>query len=421
METLEAYLQREAADLTSKCTTCGKCVEVCPIVAHTSVASAAPKAVVTSVVDYLRGGPLSEAAATWVDRCTGSGECITACPEHINPRKMLSIAVSRLRGKRTGLGTNPNAEFFRRMSQTIHLLVGTQMEPERFRAVTGHDGDTRQADVVFYLGCNVLRTPHIIFTVLDLLDLLEVDYRVLGGVSNCCGIIHLKFKGDVAGAGAVTGNTIDKIAAFRPQTALHWCPSCVLHLGETTAGFRPVEFEWSHVTRFLAERLDALRPRMRPVRVRAAFHKHDGGLDVAQNVRALLAAIPGLELVEIEDRATWSYTCGPLGLNLAPEVKAAVHRELLDAAKAAGVDVLIDLYHSCHRDLCGFESEYPFRIVNWTTILAESLGLPSHEDRFKRYRLMNDIKAVLEDAKDFITANRLDPRMVEEMLPNLLN
>jgi hypothetical protein len=59
--------------------------------------------------------------------------------------------------------------------------------------------------------------------------------------------------------------------------------------------------------------------------------------------------------------------------------------------------------------------------VNWTTVLAESLGLPSHEDYFKRYRLMNDIKAILEDAKDFIKANRLDPRMVEEMLPNLLN
>ena len=421
METLQAYLQREAESLTGACTTCGKCVEVCPVAAQTPGVTAEPKAVVASVVDFLRGGRLTEAAARWVDRCTGSGECLPACPEHINPRKMLSIAVSRLRGERTAEGVNPQAEFFRRMSQTIHLLVGLQMHPDRFRAVTGHAGQARQADVVFYLGCNVLRTPHIIFTVLDLLDLLGVDYVVLGGVANCCGIIHLKFKGDVAGAGAVTGNTLEKIADFKPATALHWCPSCVLHLGETTAGFRPVEFEWAHVTRFLAERLPALRPRMRPVRARAAFHKHDGGLDVARDVRSLLAAIPGLEIVEIDDRATWSYTCGPLGLNLAPEMKAAVHRELLDAAKAAQVDLLVDLYHSCHRDLCGFEEEYPFRIVNWTTVLAESLGLPSHEDRFKRYRLMNDVRAVLDDARDFIAANGLDPRTVEEILPNLLN
>jgi Fe-S oxidoreductase len=421
MQTLETYLEGEAAALTSKCTTCGKCVEVCPVATHTGLAGSEPKLVVASVVDYLRGGALTEAAATWVDRCTGSGECIPACPEDINPRKMLSIAVSRLRGQRTGQGKNPHAAFFQRMSQTIHILAGLQMEPERFRAVTGHDGDKRRAEVVFYLGCNVLRTPHIIFTVLDLLDLLGVDYAVLGGVSNCCGIIHLKFKGDVVGAGAVTSNTIDKIAAFQPRTALHWCPSCVLHLGETTAGFRPVDFEWFHVTRFLADRLDVLRPRLRPVPVRAAFHKHDGGLEVAADVRKLLAAIPGLELVEIEDRASWSYTCGPLGLNLAPEMKAAVHRELLDAAKVANVDLLIDLYHSCHRDLCGFESEYPFRIVNWTTVVAESLGLETHEDYFKRYRLMNDVKAVLEDARDFIRANRLDPQVLEEILPNLLN
>jgi heterodisulfide reductase subunit D len=421
-KTLWSYLEAEADDLTTKCTRCGRCVEVCPVVPHTTAREADAKAVVGSVVEFLKGGALTEAATAWTERCTGSGECIPACPEHINPRKMLSIAVSRLRGSRTRSGVNPHADYYKRMSQTIHLLTALQMEPERYRGLVGHGpGAADEAEVVFYLGCNVLRTPHIVFTVLDILDLLEVDYAVLGGVSNCCGIIHLKFKGDVEGADSVTSHTLTKLAAFRPKTVLHWCPSCVLHLGETTEGFRHVEFAWSHVTRFLVDRLDVLRRHMRPVVRRAAFHKHDGGLDVASDVRKLLEAIPGLELVEIEDRASWSYTCGPLGLNLAPSMQSQVHRELLEAARAAGVEALVDLYHSCHRDLCGFEGEYPFRILNWTSLLAEALGLEPHDDVFKRYRLMKDVKAVLEDAREFIEVNKLDPRVVEEILPSLIN
>lgn len=419
--TLTEYLDDEARDLTSKCTKCGKCFEVCPMVSFTPLKGRDSVPVVTDLVNLLRDGAWSEAVGTWAQACTGSGECITHCPEQINPRKMLSIALSKTRQRQTLQGTNPVGGFYKRMSQTIHLLVGLQMAPERYRGLTGRHTDASQADVVFYIGCNILRTPHIVFNVLDLLDLLETDYVVVGGVSNCCGIIHLKFHGDVGGAEAVTSSTLRKISAYKPQRVLHWCPSCVLHLGETTAGFRPVEFEFSHVTRFLVERLDRLRPRMRPIDERVAFHKHDGGLGIAEDVETLLRAIPGLTLVDLDDEARWAYTCGPLGLNLVPEAKTRLHRQMLESARDKGVGIVADLYHSCHRDLCGFESEYPFRIVNWTSLLAEALGLDAHEDRFKRYRLLQDVRAVLADAEDFIRANNLDSKVLEEILPNLIN
>ena len=421
LKTLEAYLDEEAQDLTSKCTKCGKCFEVCPMINFTPLKGRESVPVVTDLVNLLRDGAWSDAVGTWAQACTGSGECITHCPEHINPRKMLSIAISKTRQRQTAQGNNPVGGFYKRMSQTIHLLVGLQMAPERYRGLTGRHTGKRQAEVVFYLGCNVLRTPHIVFNVLDLLDLLETDYVVLGGISNCCGIVHLKFQGDVEGADKVTGGTLGKISAYNPKTVLHWCPSCVIHFGETTAGFRPLEFEFSHVTRFLVERLDRLRPRMRAINQRVAFHKHDGALGIARDVQTLLEAIPGLKLVDLDDEARWAYTCGPLGLNLVPEAKAALHRRMLQSAKDKRVDILADLYHSCHRDLCGFEGEYPFRILNWTSLLAEALGLESHEDRFKRYRLLKDVRAVLDDAQDFIRANKLDPKTLEEILPNLIN
>jgi len=36
-----------------------------------------------------------------------------------------------------------------------------------------------------YLGCNVLKTPHIALLCLDVLDRIGTTYRVAGGPANC--------------------------------------------------------------------------------------------------------------------------------------------------------------------------------------------------------------------------------------------
>jgi len=44
--------------------------------------------------------------------------------------------------------------------------------------------------VVLYLGCNVLRTSHLVQTVIAVFDLLGIDYVAVGGPTYCCGIVH---------------------------------------------------------------------------------------------------------------------------------------------------------------------------------------------------------------------------------------
>ena len=198
---LEAYIDDQAEKLTDLCTQCGKCVEVCPSIREGSpmLAEADPASVIGDVVDLLKGGPASNRASTWAETCTGSGECISHCPESINPRLMLSIALNRVRARKSERGENPTGDFYGRMSQIIKFAVGMQMSPVQYRRITGRAGNPERADVVFYLGCNVLRTPVIVFTAMDILDRLGVDYAVLGGTANCCGIIHYKFHGDAKG------------------------------------------------------------------------------------------------------------------------------------------------------------------------------------------------------------------------------
>ncbi|HEX9872631.1 MAG TPA: (Fe-S)-binding protein, partial [Candidatus Tectomicrobia bacterium] len=260
-QVLEAYIASETEDILNNCTTCGKCVEVCPMLPYGNLQDADSTHVVGGILDILRGGQGHDEARRWTQVCTSSGSCIPACPEGINPRKMLNLTKHRLKS-RERLQHPTSDTYFKRMAQSIRLLAGTQMMPEQYRRLTGLSPQMKsRAEVIFYLGCNVLRTPHIVFNVMDILEAMELDYEVLGGVNHCCGIAHFRTQGDLSASDRVESHTLDRFADFRPQQVLTWCPSCQLHLGETTAGVTEQPYSLEHITQFLADRLDDLRPR----------------------------------------------------------------------------------------------------------------------------------------------------------------
>lgn len=414
---LQAYVEAETQDILDRCTTCGKCVEICPMLPYGKLEQADPKHVVSGVLDILRGGQGHEEARRWAQVCTASGSCIPACPEGINPRKMLNLTKHTLK-QRDRLEQPAGDTYFKRMAQSIRLLVGTQMLPEQFRRLTGLSPETKsRADVLFYLGCNVLRTPHIIFNVMDILEAMQLDYEVLGGVNNCCGIVHFRTQGDLDGSDRLGMGTLRRFADFQPQTVLTWCPSCQLHFGETTAGAIELPYTLEHITQFLAERLDELKSRfVKAIPKRIALHEHNGIAGTNANARKLLTAIPGIELIEIDQLAEPGYTCGGGSLGLVPLSQQDVHEHLLESAKAAGVEVLVLVYHGCHRVLCDAQARYPFEVKNFTSLLVEALGLEPHDDLFQRYKLHQDVKKILQDAEPFIRAHGMDPKAVETAL-----
>jgi heterodisulfide reductase subunit D len=414
---LQAYIESETQAILQDCTTCGKCVDVCPMLPYGNLQGADSKHVVSGILDILRGGQGHDEARRWAQVCTASGSCIPACPEGINPRKMLNIAKHTLKS-RERLEQSPRDTYFKRMAQSIRLLVGTQMMPEQYRRFTGLSPAMKsRAEVIFYLGCNVLRTPHIVFNVMDILEAMEVDYEVLGGVNNCCGIVHFRTQGNLDGSDRIESHTLRRFAEFRPQHVLTWCPSCQLHLGETTAGATALPYALEHITQFLVNRLDDLRRRfVKSIPKRVALHEHNGIAGTNDNVRALLHAIPGIELVEIAQLAEPGYTCGGGSLGLVPLAQQDVHQHLLESAKAAGVELLVLVYHGCHRVLCDAQGRYPFEVKNFTSVVAEALGLEPHEDLFQRYKLHQDVGKIIADAEPFIRAHDMDPAAVAAAL-----
>jgi hypothetical protein len=240
------------------------------------------------------------------------------------------------------------------------------------------------------------------------MDALDVTYRVMGGPTHCCGVLQLR-AGDTETFGRFATSTLDKLSQGKAGV-LSWCPSCHVQFTEitipaieATRGSKP--FEMTPFMRFLAARLDDLRPLLRErVDMRIALHRHPGIAGAMEAAERILRAVPGIELVELHQPAVALQTSS---LRVLPEYRRELQLKELEAARAARVDALVAVYHSDHRDLCAHERDWPFRIMNVLEIVGASMGI-SEADHFKRLKMMQDADAIVADCADLLGRHGID-------------
>jgi hypothetical protein len=139
--------------------------------------------------------------------------------------------------------------------------------------------------------------------------------------------------------------------------------------------------------------------------MKIALHRHPGVAGVMDAAEEVLRAVPGVELVTLGVPAVGLQS---FNLGVLPAYKKELQLKELDAAAAAGVDALVAVYHSDHRELCAHERDWPFRIVNILEIVGASMGL-AREDHYKNLKVKQDVDAILADAADLVGYHKLDP------------
>ena len=422
----DAALAGRIAHILDACTTCGKCVEVCPITDAAGVSVAEPKAVVAGVLDILRTGDGPEAARQWASACVLSGECIKACDYGINPRFMLAMARVAMVKAKTEPPQMPRrgVQDFRTLNQDVTVLSRMQLTGDMLQRL-GQSGATRadpaapdnQPDFVFYTGCNVLKTPHIALLCLDIMDALGASYRVMGGPSHCCGVIQMR-AGDTETSARFGANTLDKLSQSKSGQVLSWCPSCHVQFTEMTvptleAARGARRFEMTPFMLYLKGQLERLRPLLRHrVDMRIALHRHPGVAGVVEAAEKILNTIPGVALVDLGQPAIGLMSNA---LRALPDYKRTLQRAELEAARDAGVDALVAIYHADHRELCAHERDWPFQIINILEIVGASMGL-RQEDRYKRLKILQDADAIVADCQDLMLAHGLDAAAAREIV-----
>ena len=401
--TMEYALQDKVAEILDRCTTCGACAEVCPMPGPAGLDTSDPQALTAGILTVLRGGVHAE-ASRWAAVCSGSGHCIPACQHGVNPRLMLALArVATLNHDAPTARRQTAFARFGAMTKGVRVLSRLQLPPDTLARFRPGAGEEDSPEIVFYTGCNVMKTPHIVLLALDIMDAMGIRYRVMGGPSACCGVLQFG-AGDVATSGRLAYRTVDRLAAAAPR-ALSWCPTCQIQLMEIAAPAAKSDLDMAPFVRFLAERLATLRPLLKHrVEKRVGLHEHPGTPGVPEAARAIVCAIPGVEFVDLEQPRV-GYMCNKL--TPTPAFKQDLHRNQLQAAADAGVTTLAGVYHACHRELCSHERDWPFEVVNFLELVGESMGL-QRPDLFKRLKIMQDVDAILRDSATLIETNGLD-------------
>ena len=297
----------------------------------------------------------------------------------------------------------------------IKLIQNVSVPQDEQRWLTTTPKNPTPHDVVLYLGCNVMRTSHMVRTVYDLFKILDVDFIAVGGGSFCCGSPYFR-EGDLEAARSVNEHTVENFSRYQPETLVMWCPSCIHTYDEVMQTEWP--YKTQHVTQFLVERLDQMKF-VGEVPSKIAMHYHianDARKQEAEAARTLLEALPGAEYVDIGSDARFGRHCtAQVQEQLGMDVWNQMVTGQIQAAAKQGADIFATIYHGCQRLMCHLEEEGSIPIEHYLSVFARALGI-EYEDQFKKWKLWKDPDAVLADMAPCMTGNNVDAEKARAMV-----
>ncbi|ACL66380.1 protein of unknown function DUF224 cysteine-rich region domain protein [Anaeromyxobacter dehalogenans 2CP-1] len=380
-----------------ECVHCGFCLPVCPTWQSWQEEMDSPR----GRIDLFRGlqeGELamSDAVAAHFDRCLGCMACLGACPSGVRYDHVIDAARARVERehRRPALDRLHRALVFSLFPHPGRLRVAAlllwvwrvsglrwlvrrtgllrlsrrleQLEalapPLALRDVlattpqaTGAHGE-RRLRVGLVTGCvQKVFFPGVNAATVRVLAAEGVEVLAPAG-QGCCGALSVH-AGRLDEARRLARALVERFEGLPLDAIVVNAAGCgshlkdLAHLFEDDPAFAPRAAAFSARVRDASELLAGLSPRAprAPLAARVAYHspchlQHAQGVGGAP--RALLATIPGLELVEIADG---DQCCGSAGIyNLVqPESASEIGRRKADAVMATGATVLASANPGC--------------------------------------------------------------------------
>ena len=412
MTAFDAHRPPAAEDLDT-CVHCGFCLPTCPTYVLWGEEMDSPRGRIVLMDAALREADvLSDAMVTHWDRCLGCMACVTACPSGVRYDRLLEdtrpqVERNHPRTRRERLArraafatlTRPDRlrvlaplagaaarlgarRLGRAFSDSSRLGAVLRLTPERrgrtrVPSLTPARGETR-GRAGLLLGC-VQRTffADVNAATAEVLAAEGWDVVALDR-PRCCGALMLHAGAEpealaLARELVAAAENCDVVVANAAG-----CGSALRDYGRLLDDERAAAF--SAKVRDATELLAADEPRSARGRTDLRVAYHDAcHLAHAQGVRAepraLLAQIPGVELVE---PAEWELCCGSAGLYnvLQPEAAAALGRRKAANLLATGADVIAAANPGCALQLRTYleEAGRPLPIVHPLELVRASIG-----------------------------------------------
>jgi Fe-S oxidoreductase len=412
----QEYLDKEKVKFIESCDFEGMCLEVChPL--HLLDLKISNHDLLRKMVSFLKEGTYSQEVYDFVYACSLCGCCENKCHKDINFIAITEVIKAEL--NKAGHKPPPvcSISLPRERNNIMRVMESLQIKPSERRWVTRVPDNPEPKEVVLFLSCYVHQMPHIIFTCLDILESLGVNFVAIGGVDNCCGYMDL-----LMGSPKISDGYAKRIAtavkAYQPKTALFLCASCFYRFKYHFPLFMDIPFEVKPLQQFFHENIDRIEFAGR-LDEKVTYHDSCGlgrRCGLFEEPRELIKSIPGVELVEMNPNREEARCCAGLNLMTNPPVANVMGKELGRIVNATGTNKVITTCTGCFSILGLIGQQDNFSTEYYATLLGRAMGI-EYEDKLATYRNYRDPKRVLQEARDCIEASPFSQEEMEKLNP----
>lgn len=360
------------------CALCGSCVVDCPSrrVKTFDSYSSRGRIILSELLMRERIRPTPEL----VDRvytCTTCKRCNETCTAHV---KVYEINEAT-RAKMVGLGQPPPAPYIQ-LADNIEKVGNVVGESQSVRTRLAETLLPRQragADTLFWAGCMTsYRFNDVAQAAAGIMREADYEFTMLGGEETCCGDPYLaigyrnRFE-DMAKKNLALFNErgIKRVVTGCPMCAKAFKLDYPEHLG-------PLDLEVLHISELLSQLIDEGRINLvNEVPLNATYFDpcHLGRhMNVFDQPRTVLRAIPGLELGEIPEynRAN-SWCCGGAVRIAYTDLAVKISETVTDMAGKAGYEAIVTACPQCLHSLRF--ATFDLRVYDIAEIVAASMGV----------------------------------------------
>ncbi len=373
---------------THICARCGYCQTVCPISHALGWESTGPRGRIAIAQHVAAGQGATTEHARRVYQCTLCGHCREVCPTHIDTCALWLDLRERL------AADNQLAAFpLKTISANLAKFQNVTGDPPENRLMWQDNLETpianlnshAGAEVVYFVGCVAGlygQTQSIPQAFAQILAHANVAFTTLGGDEQCCGFPLLGL-GQPAAARERARHNLAMVHALGAHTLVAACPSCYHVWRDDYPRLldAPLNLRVRHASEFLGELIADGRLNLQPLAERVTYHDPcDLGRNsgVYEPPRQVLAAIPGLELIEMADNRANALCCGGGGNMEAvdAELVGAIAARRLTQALDTGASVIATPCQQCKRTLTNAARKARARIktLDLTEIVWRSLA-----------------------------------------------
>lgn len=373
---------KKIAEEFDQCIKCGLCLSTCPICKELLLEKYTPRGKIQLARYYNRGDlPISEQYRDIFAKCLLCGACSVTCPSGVDLEKVFLGMREEIADKK---GLHPMMEAAVRSVLTNRNIADEDnAEREEWREVLKdlpeHRHKKERAEVAYFIGCVASFFPmvqKIPQNLVRIMNAADVDFEILGGEEWCCGfpLIGAGVPGKME---ALIAHNLEKVDALGAKKVVFTCPSCQ----QTWREFYHTDLELLHATQLIEKLVQDGAIAFKEMNTKVTYHdpcdlgRHGG---VFEAPRQILRAIPGVELVELENNRAGSVCCGGGGnVEMADaNLSGSVAQKKIEEIERTGADTVVTSCQQCVRTIQSRarRQKRDLRVMDITDLVVQSMS-----------------------------------------------